>query len=548
MTFVSVAGCKIYRPDFRREVEIRDLASKALRQKFLPGLYEENQEIAEICKHMVLVYGALTDEMIPFLADAASVLWILDQYEQTSLLEKLYKEGKLVSNASKFWLEIGPFYRRTLAYLLERIVMMKQPVDSISSRLSIEDFTKYLDKACISSEKLILFCISSDQNRLSVTGLRFQITEDAESSFIIISANQVLNIQEFQERIDFHRATAFNFYGDSNFENNVSAHGVFLNEPLADLIGVTYETAIGILSFMASCPLTSEDYVAGVNMFDENELFENLSTGFGLRVDSLRKVISGFWMSPENLVSEGRDYWNPQFHYRAHRRGIFRLESANEFNLAWSASMFVEALLFLTKSTCYGHFPKEWCSNNVTNALGKLTVAAGTWFEETVASRLLDIGIIGVCSRTSLGVDNDALFLAAGEVDYLGWSARDSAIVLLECKMIQGGAESRTWKNQINAFLKGTEGKEAFVSKLARKAEYIGENISRVVAALRSEGVGVNSAPIRLVTAFVTFEPSIASSLIDAFPCISLPEFMHDYNAQNSWPYSKGVIGIETAS
>ncbi len=89
----------------------------------------------------------------------------------------------------------------------------------------------------------------------------------------------------------------------------------------------------------------------------------------------------------------------------------------------------------------------------------------GKWFEEYVNSRLREIGIVGVCSRTALGTGRNAFSIGAGEIDYLGWSENDAALVLLECKMIHGGAEPRSWKNQLNAFLYGVGDKEAFISK-----------------------------------------------------------------------------------
>ncbi len=74
--------------------------------------------------------------------------------------------------------------------------------------------------------------------------------------------------------------------------------------------------------------------------------------------------------------------------------------------------------------------------------------------------------------------------------------------------------------------------KKPLSQNVANKEEYVLTNIEKIVGAMRSEGIAINALPKRLLTGFVTFEPNIVSSLIDSFPCVSLPEFVRDYQLE----------------
>ena len=544
LTCVFVAGQEIYIPSKEREAEVNALAAAQLRGNFSPGIYKKKPEVERVSKALVNFYGSLSDKSLPFLANESTLLWLLMEYEKSSILEEFFKKGELVSAAKQFWLETGAFHRRTLSYLLERVAISADPtaLQTISQSTSL---VKVLDEAYIACKMLILFCIACDENRLPTAKLQLQITEPGESSFLVISGDNPLDIRSFERRVDFHREAGYQFYGDNHFENDFVSHGQILDKPLKNSLGFAYTEAIGILSVMQADEVFSGHVFKGTCMVPEMAVFEYLSKTFGLPISIVRKIISGFWLTRKDLESEGRAYWNAKLHYRTHSRGIFRIESSAGANLIWSRAMFSEAYVFLIKGTSYGHFPKEWLSDDVKVALGILAVKKGAWFEEFVASSLRAIGIAGVFSRCRIGIGKYALPIEAGEIDYLGWSETDSALVLLECKMIQGGAEARTWKNQINAFINGEPGADSFVSKLAKKQDFVERNVSRLIDALRSEQITVKTPVRRLLTAFVTFEPSVVSPLIEAFPCISLPELIREYRAEGKWTYSQGVTILD---
>ncbi len=145
-------------------------------------------------------------------------------------LDNLLKTGKLVSAAEQFWVEVAAFHRRTLCYLLERLVMSTEQSAGQIGHLPDSDFGSNIDEDIPSRAKcLFSFASLVDQNRLPMTGLRLQVTETNESSFLIISAENPIDIEEFGQRVDFHRDDGYRFYDESHFENDFVIHAQFLD-------------------------------------------------------------------------------------------------------------------------------------------------------------------------------------------------------------------------------------------------------------------------------------------------------------------------------
>jgi hypothetical protein len=53
--------------------------------------------------------------------------------------------------------------------------------------------------------------------------------------------------------------------------------------------------------------------------------------------------------------------------------------------------------------------------------------------------------------------------------------------------------------------------------------------------------LGLNTSMPRILTVLITLYPNYAAFRIQDFPCVSLVEFMEDYNAKQKWPYGIGV-------
>ena len=120
-----------------------------------------------------------------------------------------------------------------------------------------------------------------------------------------------------------------------------------------------------------------------------------------------------------------------------------------------------------------------------------------------------------------------------GQFDFLGYSEKDSALVVVESKMVEVGFESRFFRDEISQF---ATGKRSYAGQLCRKLNWVAANRAAVARALGAGGRG-----LRVVSALVTLYPTYAACKIGDLPCVSVVELMEDYSGKGAWPYSVGI-------
>jgi hypothetical protein len=139
----------------------------------------------------------------------------------------------------------------------------------------------------------------------------------------------------------------------------------------------------------------------------------------------------------------------------------------------------------------------------------------------------------GTSGRVIRGGEKIEIPQEIGQFDFLGYSEKDAALVVIESKMVEVGFESRLYRDEISQF---AIGKRSFAAQLRKKAEWAAANRERLARAF-----GAARTSPRVVSALVTLYPTYAALRIADLPCVSLVELMEDYAAEGGWPYSVGV-------
>jgi hypothetical protein len=540
MLVQEIGGVRIFRPRNESNLAVRKKAEPFLRAAFGPGKYTDFDVLQAILHRQVDFFGEQFDALIPKLASLDFLGFILWQYDESGKLEDLFKADKLKGQAFDAWSGLGPTYRRALKYIAERVTMLV-PDDMVETMPSVD----VLDEAFICAEELIDYCIVSDQTNLFKTGTVVEIQPEGQKTYI---DHDILDprITKFQQRIYTDAAVRKNFFDQPDYESDFDTHAKDLDAPLINLIGASLGECLQVLRLTRDgCPPAPNNPYK-TKFVLRSEVVKNLAAHFNKTEITVDRILQGFSLTKKDLKSrsrDGEDIWNPQSHHRAYRRGMFVLPHALGEHLVFSDRMFYECWNIMQSEICYGQFPKEWESKSVRTALGHVVRKRGEWFEEQVKKNLARLSINGVSSRTSIGTGRYAMALP-GEFDFLGWSLADSALILFEDKMLQHGSEPRLWKNQVNAFVTGDKDEEAFVSKIKRKAEWVRSNFVEVCNALRSEGIGAEVLPTRLLSGFLSFTPLAASYFVDDFPCASVSEFVRDYQVTGNWPYENGTFEL----
>ncbi|NEO29199.1 MAG: hypothetical protein F6K36_01805 [Symploca sp. SIO3C6] len=115
-------------------------------------------------------------------------------------------------------------------------------------------------------------------------------------------------------------------------------------------------------------------------------------------------------------------------------------------------------------------------------------------------------------------------------------------LVVIECKLVSDSSEPQFIRNDISKFMTS---KKSYLNKFRKKSKWVHANWEIVFSALFSQQAESSEYPNRIAGIIVTFFPTMASYLIDDYPCVSLTEFMLDYEAINQYPYQIGLHSLK---
>ena len=337
--------------------------------------------------------------------------------------------------------------------------------------------------------------------------------------------------ERFRERLIRDRQSREKFVGKPQFDVHTDTHSKYLNEPFKKAFGATYAEFFAILTniITGARPLPNEPYSLFIRLSDVQEAMVKSSR---LPARAVEVALAGFSVLPEALVEEKREGFRPKQENRAYHRGFFIFPHETGPHLAFSKSMAQECLIFIANHVCYRALPREWKSKDTRQGLDELSLAAGRWFEKTVLENLHSLGITGTRAKRRVGLSGSTAVTipeGIGELDFIGFSPKDDALILVEAKMVMTGLEATFWRDDLSQFF-GDE--NSFAVKLRKKMKWVGEHRSEIASALGFP------RPSALRVAMLTLYPCIAAEVIDDFPCISLTEFMLGYKRVGHWPYS----------
>jgi hypothetical protein len=246
---------------------------------------------------------------------------------------------------------------------------------------------------------------------------------------------------------------------------------------------------------------------------------------------AIERAIDGFSISPAHLKSDKRVVWNPKQESRAYRRGFFVFPHDSGPHLAFSREMAKESLMQLVFWVSFKRLPAEWKTSETHKALDSLSHAASEWFEGVVCRNLQSLGIVGQRAHRTIGTGSRQIQIpdAVGEIDFLGYQPQQKLLVLAEAKMVMTGLEARYWRDDLDEFVFRAG---SYAERFRRKLIWVTENRHAI-----SEALGFDSA-VEVGSTMLTLYPCIARTFISDFPCVSVTEFMLDYERKRQWPYA----------
>jgi len=532
---------EIYRPRHSGELKLRLESEAHLRSAFSPGIYSAPEEINKILLHQFAFYAKKFENIIPKLASHHFIEFALFQFDQASVIEDKYKHGELSNNEASRWRELGSTFRRSVKYLVERIVLL-QPDEAPDT--PEESLISLLDEIWIAAEEMVNLYLESDQTFMVFPEhTTLEIYPEGSFDLWSLDVHKNCDVQEAVRRDTANRRSVIG--ADATFISDVGVHNQIIGNALKETIGVSYDEAISLLAVVIRDSMPAPEEGFPVLFLHRANLIEALHQYAQLPKEAIEIILDGFTIRKADMESEGREVWKPKQEYRALRRAFFEMPHVTGPHLAFAKSMALESLNQLAMSVVFRQIPPEWKSETVDAAIASLSNQAGNWFETVVEKSLQRIGFVGLRSiQKQIGKKDSVIKIPTkvGEIDFLGYSESEKLLLIAECKMVQGGFEGKFFRDDIKEFVTS---KKSYLKKYSRKVKWLQENTPLVISALDS--IGLYAAPIQplaIATAIITYYPTIAQCFIEEYPCVSITNLILDYEDKGEWSYTLGIYPI----
>jgi hypothetical protein len=524
---------KIITPSQQISHEMELDVAQTVQKTYVSKVYVERNDLNAIVNLMVARYDHLLTASMEEIASRDLIESVLWQYTQradwakrqpSQSFEKL--SVKIIENRA---------YLKALKFIAEKNTQLQ--IEKSKTNTQSEWFFHF-SKVLFAAHEIVRLSTLSDQIRFDVLIKDIRVEVPSQNGIIELTGDQSafdrlenrISLDGFRNKEIFPYSFTYDFH---KFEQE-------LNPVMLKDFGVNFSEIVEMLIALDERSLTASP-TYNTKFVDRDQAIDFLVDWYKpVNRQTVERVLGGVTVTATGVRALGRTFYNPQIEHRALRRCFFEQIWEGKPHLVWVHELVFESFLAIQTELVFNDFPPEWnVSTQINDKIGAISDARGAWFEEKVAEQSKKLGIEGLASRDSIGVGKNGIAVVPGELDFIGWSANDNALILLENKMLQWAGEPKQIKNQIQSFTK----KNGFTETLSIKASWIISNLNAVVEALKSENIPVGN-PTTLKTAFITYEPLAVTEILVDFPCISLSEFVTDYQNAKAWPYSIGIYKI----
>jgi hypothetical protein len=517
-------------------IEARDFVLTS----FPAGKRRKKEEVSAILRCYFEFFSLRLDSLLRKLASREFMEFVLYQFDMAAAAWRATPDEVTVE-AARESSELS-VVRRGLKYLAERTAM----------RLSAPEFApagppglfRYVEEALFISRMLADLYLASDRAYYILPGemelelfgvdtvvdgvkwsLPFRLMPDKPYEALDVT---------FSARVARDRVNREKYFPKNTMNFDFQRQAEVLDPAFERSFGCRFSRFLHVLAMINEQAKPAPGCYP-VMFFLRNGLVQDIVQNGVRGEDVARRILAGFTVTRGQMIEERRAIYHPNQEHRALRRGYFEFPHSTGVHLFWSAALANEGLDHLVNGVCFKKLPEEWLTPETSAGLETLSNEAGKWFEREVGAKLSGLGIRGqgVGGRVIGGGEKIDIPAEVGQFDFLGYSERDSALVVVESKMVEVGFESRFFRDEISQF---ASGKRSYAAQLRKKWDWVATNRAALARAF-----GANGGEVKVVAALVTLYPTFAAFKITDLPCVSLVELMEDYQAAGRWPYGIGV-------
>jgi hypothetical protein len=508
---------------------------------FPAGKRRKKEEVSAVLQCYFEFFSLRLDSLLRKLASQEFMEFVLYQYDMAAAAWRATPE-EVTQEAARESSELS-VVRRGLKHLAERIVV----------RASVPEFApagapglfKYVEEALFIAWMLAELYLASDRAYYILPG---------EMELELFAADTVVNGRAwplpfqllpdkpyealdvlFSSRVAKDRANREKYFPKNTMNFDFQRQAAVLDPAFERSFGCRFSQFLQVLAVINE-QAKPDPGSYPVMFFRQQGLIEDIVKNAVGKADVVSRILMGFTVTRGHMIEERRAIYHPNQEHRAFRRGYFEFPHSTGVHLFWSAAIADEGLDHLVNGVCFKKLPEEWLTAETTAGLDALSNSAGRWFECEVGAKLRSLGMKGegVGGRVIRGGEKIDIPAEVGQLDFLGYSERDKALVVVESKMVEVGFESRFFRDEISQF---ATGKRSYAGQLRKKWEWVAANRATLAKAFGACIAG----DVKVVAALVTLYPTYAAFKITDMPCVSLVEFLEDYQAAGKWPYIVGI-------
>ncbi len=522
-------------PEFAYKLKLQVAA--IVKKQYPAGVYKnDSKKLVAIVNLMVSEYNKILQTALDQSAG--------NQLIQTSLWQYSEQHKVLMSGSSNGYtqqaLEDAEIKTRAHKYLAERCLAFQRDDELCKDK---NQCLMHAAEAMVCADQIVHLSVVSDQIANDVMVSDFELTIPASDDLIQIDGNRA-DYKDFGQRLALSNQMRNQIFSGSTIDLNENKLSQDLEPAFSKEFLFRYGEIMELIEYINEEVQHAKPGAFGTMMVEKANIImlmkEYAKQHFTISDQQCEQILAGLTVFPNKVAIGNKGFFNPQLESRALKRCFFETTFNGKLHLAWVPELVDVSIEAITKALAFGEFPLEWSSTKeITDRVSAISNERGDWFEKEIARVVKTLGIKGPASNTAIGQKKFRIKLLPkpGELDFIGWSPNDKALVVAEAKMLKWAGEPRVVRNQDQKFTEPTDG---YVDKLNRKIEWIANNLEAVIDALKSDGWDVGK-PASINSAFITFEPVFAKYKVKNYPVVSLAEFVDSYTKAGKWPYIAGV-------
>ena len=523
----NVAGIEIFRASAAHEERVYKRIKRTVFERFSPGRYTDKAVIIEIVNLMYKEYYVILDEHLPKVSPRDFVTYLVSEYERYGQVSDAHKLHKLSEDEENFWQPYALQARRGIKHVLELLCRSGMAAGKVAK--TKEEQEDAISMVFIAAEELVSLYMRSENYRGFLDEVTLTLDPNQFTYFHVEEDGKLrFDIRESVRDLE-------KYVPSPMFLQDTEAHAEILDASFLETLGLSYKDTLSTLGWIIEY-FSDKDNPEALGAFEWKEAIETIVLNFSITSEQAELLLNGFSLNAQTM--DDRELFRPKQEYRAYKRAFFKDPVDGVDWVFFSRRMAWECLNILIADVPFRKLPPEWQSASVKKALDVLSLRAGRWFEQVVERNLETLGIAGSSSVKTLSLGNGQTLKIppeVGEIDFLGFDETQKLLVIIEVKQVGFSTEPRMFRDDQSKFI---EGSNSYSAKFIKKYSWVLENLESVEKHFAHK-FNLDTKLELAGYAMITLYPTIVSTKIKDFSCVSISEFMSGSHSSDAWPFSK---------